>query len=132
MIKVQIGETIFSCDTAKEAIEIHRLAQQAQESSTNHGRPRLSRPLSPAIPQPELDELKAFMEKLLPLRGEEVTAEELAKALGAEHSRGLGPLMAKIDRTVKKVPLDLERSDIVVRFARPEGTMWKIKNFTMP
>jgi len=104
MIRLQIGNSIFSCDTPEEAVRIHRLAGGVGGATPQQ--PNASQQTSPKANGQRgrgLDLIK----KLSPHVGKELTSEELAKIVGAKGANGLGP-------KIHQLRLMLEKESVVL------------------
>ena len=110
MIKLQIGASTFICDSAEEAVRVHRLVSGAMSSqqltttvTTGH---RIT-------PRNGTAGGMMFIKRLGPYVGKELKSEEMAKVAGAKSAAGLGPRMAQIKKTLADDGVMLE--DFIIR-----------------
>ena len=109
MIKLQIGVSTFTCDSAEEAVRIHRLvsgamsSQQATTVTTGH---RIT-------PRNGTAGGMTFIKRLGPYVGKELKSDEMAKVAGAKSAAGLGPRMAQLRKTLADDGVMLE--DFIIR-----------------
>jgi hypothetical protein len=124
MVKVQIGNSTFICDTAEEAVRIHKLASSGGSGPVSHASPANHRPATNGRAQAVMRKLTP---KLTPFVGKEVSSEEMAKLIGAKGPSGLGPKMHQLRRTLANESILID--DFIVKKEKQEPrepTAWKI------
>ena len=109
MVKLQIGASVFFCDTAEEAVRIHRLVGSNGVAVQTHI------PAEPvrASTNEQRRTVQLILKKLEPLAGKVLNSEEMAKVIGAKGTNGLGPKMHQMRKlfTIEGSALD----DFVVK-----------------
>jgi hypothetical protein len=121
MVKLQIGNSTFICDTAEEAVRIHRLAGGGNgiaAPSPASGSHVARQPASTG-------RTKVLLKKLGPHVGKDLTSEELAKIVGAK-TLGLGPMMHQLRRNLAKDGIEMDDFILKVKPDPDSPASWKI------
>lgn len=139
MIKVQIKDTIFYCDTPEEAIALHKLSQPEQSESRQskpvHIQPAVVKKpvittvnaLGQILSKQKKQEVIDFLHSLKQFEGAELDATKMAKVLGADKPHGVGPRLARISRLITIMFPNNRYESFVTKMPGPGGTsIWKI------
>lgn len=117
MIKVEIGDTIFYCDSACEAADLATLMGR------KNGVYRKNVPKSLVK---ENGEMSSFVQKIKDLPSTSVTSETLCEALGLESVNGLGPKMRGYAKRFEQA-YDQPLKSVLESVIKPgQPTVWKI------
>ena len=108
MVKLQIGVSTFFCDTAEEAVRIHRLVGNGVAATQGTAAVTAHRSHSKSGQQSLL-----FLRKLTPYVGKDLSSDDMAKVAGAASATGLGPKMAQIKKRLANEGVILD--DFIVR-----------------
>ena len=118
MIKVEIGETVFFCDSAREAAELATLMGR------KNGVHRRNIQKSSAD---ENGEISSFVKKIKDLPSTSVSSESLCEALGLESVNGLGPKIRGYSKRFEQVYNQPLKSVLESVIKPGQQTVWKIK-----
>lgn len=125
-IKVQIDNTTFYCDTAQEAILLHELAQPKTSVRAVATHKSYGIKLPGSDMSDDTKEAKAFLRKLMPNEGSELSAEEMAKILDTKPT-GVGPRLSRMKRLLASMSPTLDIDDFVTRYAvSGGGSVWVV------
>jgi hypothetical protein len=116
MVKVEIGGTTFFCDSADEAVRIHRLANAGVSAPTQQ---------ATAVRRPS-GMGRAFLKKIEPHVGKEVSSEELAKIIGAKSKAGLGPKLFQLRKNLADDNVVLDDFIVKKKLDAMSPTSWMI------
>jgi len=128
MVKLTVGGSVFSCETAEEAVKIHRMLAQPESAGiavkTQTG--VFTQTVNTGTFHPGKGVFVSFVKKIEPLAGKHVSSEEFAKVIGAKNPNGLGPKIAQLRKVVAHEGIQLD--DYVQKTKLdPEGpTLWRI------
>lgn len=120
MVKVQIEGSIFHCDTAEEAVRIHRLVGAGS-----------AQPNSPTSPSPTPTKRQngragSVLKKLAPHIGKELNSDDMAKILDAKNATGLGPKVRQLRKSLHDEGIEMDEYIERVKPDPAGPTTWKI------
>ncbi len=120
MIKVHSGTTVFECETAEEAVRIHKLlvggagvAVTASPQAAEHGNGATgaaNKLIAPA---------KAFLKKLDSYAGQKLDVAGMVKLTGVKSQNGIGPRISQYRRALEEEHIALD--SYFTKIKPPEG-----------
>jgi hypothetical protein len=125
MVKLQIGASIFHCDTAEEAYRIHRMdtANSGGSITVSNG---ISVRATPNGNGGGSSVGREFLKKLEPFAGKELNSEQFMEIVDAKSTYALGPVLRQIRKSLEVEGLSFD-SYVVKQKPDPETpTSWAI------
>jgi hypothetical protein len=109
MIRVQVGSSSFYCESAEEAVKVHRLLSD----ESNRRMVPVAQALVSALAKHSNGHSQhsfatTFVKTLAPHSGKQLSSDELAKIIGTRSVAGVGPKLAQIRKLLAREDVPLE------------------------
>ena len=129
MITVKIGDTIFTCDTPAQAVQIHQMAGSASVVASTPKYPTMAPVVSARLAiDPDAHNMPfAFIEHLKPLDGQYLDSTKMKELVGVQSEHGVGPRLAAWRRLLAKHSPPILLNDYITAQKNNSGTMiWAV------
>ncbi len=109
MIRIQVGSSVFECQSATEAVQIHNLLNTVSTSTARQHVPTVANQASTKTIHKKYDN-NAFLERLRLQDGKQLNGHEMMEVLGIASVFGVGPKLRSIAKELSnqnpKIVLD--------------------------